>query len=96
MLPGTPSLPTPQHPKHQAARKTGKVQREGRVSTFSARGEKGQEEGGGVLREGLTQFQNYSWRLLAELRVRGGAGTGPAASGPGRRPCHRPCPAPRG
>lgn len=56
----------------------------------------GQEEGGGVLKEGLTQFQNYSWRLLAELRVRGGARTGPAASGPGSRPRHRPCPAPRG
>lgn len=47
-----------------------------------------------MLREGLTQFQNYSWRLLAEFRVRGGARTGPAASGPGRRPRHRPCPAP--
>lgn len=52
----------------------------------------GQEEGGGVLKEGLTQFQNYSWRLLAELRI--GVEPGPAPPLPALGGARATAPAP--
>lgn len=45
-----------------------------------------------MLKEGLTQFQNYSWRLLAELRV--GVEPGPAPPLPALGGARATAPAP--